>query len=126
MYENSTQTLVCTSTGGPATSIAWSRDDTPLVVDGTTYDHSQIITDTNTATYQNRLRIVQGSSDGVYTCTVSNSRGRNSAQLMLGGIVISPEDMVAVGWEKDTISCEYYLSHKCSLFLPRARMRSEG
>ena len=76
-YESGSQTLVCTSTGGPATSVTWSRDNTPLVVDGTTYEHSQIITDTNTATYQNRLRIVSKSSSlsGSYTCYVANSRG---------------------------------------------------
>ena len=78
-YERSSQTLVCNSTGGPATSVTWSRDDTPLVVDGTTYEHSQIITDTDTATYQNRLRIVHRSSQShVYTCTVSNLWGNSS------------------------------------------------
>ena len=86
-YESSTQTLICTSTGGPATSVTWRRDNTPLVVDGTTYEHSQIITDTDTATYQNRLRIVDKSAtlSGTYTCSVGNSRGSTSVPVEIAG-----------------------------------------
>jgi hypothetical protein len=86
-YNSSTQTLTCTSSGGPATSVTWSRDNAPLVVDGITYQQSQVITDTNNATYQNRLRIVLRSFEShLYSCTVSNLRGNNSAQLSVGGI----------------------------------------
>jgi hypothetical protein len=84
-YESSSQTLTCTSSGGPATSVTWSRDNTPLVVDGTIYQQSQVIIDTNTATYQNTL-VVQGSPEGVYVCTISNTRGNDSAQHMVKGI----------------------------------------
>jgi hypothetical protein len=84
MHDNSSQTLICTSSGGPATSVTWSRDNTPLVVDGTAYQQSQVITDINTATYQNMLRIVRGSLVGhLYTCTVSNLRGNHTAQLRI-------------------------------------------
>ena len=81
-YESPVQTLVCTSTGGPATSVTWSRDNTPLVVDGTTYEHSQIIMNTHTATYQNRLRIVDKSASlsGMYTCSVGNEGGQQQPQ----------------------------------------------
>ena len=87
IYESSSQTLICTSTGGPVDSVTWSRDDTPLVVDGTTYEHSQIITDTDTATYQNRLRIVDKSAtlSGIYTCSVGNSRGSTSVPVEIAG-----------------------------------------
>jgi hypothetical protein len=87
-YDSSTQTLICTSSGGPATSVTWSRDNTPLVVDGTTYQQSQVIIDTNTATYQNRLKIAENvivDENGLYACTVSNLRGSNSSQIQIGG-----------------------------------------
>jgi hypothetical protein len=76
VYDSSSQTLICTSTGGPATSVTWSRDNTPLVVDGTTYQQSQVITNVRTSTYQNRLRIVSklASLSGTYTCSVGNSK----------------------------------------------------
>jgi hypothetical protein len=86
-YDSSSQTLICTSSGGPATSVTWSRDNTPLVVDGITYQQSQVITNINTTTYQNRLRIVAklASLSGTYTCSVGNSRGETRALIEVSG-----------------------------------------
>ena len=77
-FVRSSQTLVCISTGGPATSVSWTKDGDPLTVDEIPYQHSQIITDTSSATYENRLRIVSISDavSGVYSCLVMNSRGQ--------------------------------------------------
>ena len=52
------------------------------------YEHSQIITDTTNATYENRLRIVDKSSKaaGTYTCEVANHRGSTNESLYIQGI----------------------------------------
>ena len=123
-YNSSTQTLICTSTGGPATSVTWSRDDTPLVVDGTTYEHSQIITDTDTATYQNRLRIVHMSSQShVYTCTVCNLRGNSSVQLRVKGNCME-NSILPCKDAKSSVSCEFllFLQHAKMVMLISPRM----
>ena len=80
-YDSALQTVICTSTGGPVTSVTWSRDNVPIdITDRTTYQHSQVVTDTSTATYQSRLWI-NSAADlyGVYVCSVSNSAGIASA-----------------------------------------------
>ena len=77
-YERSSRTVICTSTGGPATTVTWKRGNTTLTVDQVTYQQSQVVTNTSTATYENRLRLVE-ESIGVYTCTVSNLRGNSSS-----------------------------------------------
>ena len=56
-------TLTCTSTGGPATTVSWTRGD----------DSSSRVTDTETATYVHTVRVT-GRQEGSYSCSVSNSR----------------------------------------------------
>ena len=72
--------FTCTSIGGPTTNILWSKDGNQL--NGTGYKQSQLIVDTGSALYENSLTI-QSDVDvsGLYTCTVSNSRGDFSAEL---------------------------------------------
>ena len=55
--------------------------------EGGIYEHSQIITDTVSATYENRLRIVDKSSEaaGTYTCKVRNPRGGRNESLYIQG-----------------------------------------
>ncbi|MCG8624552.1 MAG: immunoglobulin domain-containing protein, partial [Proteobacteria bacterium] len=77
-YDRTSQTITCTSTGGPATDVTWSKDNINITLTtGNLYEHSQIIINTTSATYENRLRIVDKSSEvaGNYTCQVTNSRG---------------------------------------------------
>ena len=54
---------------------------------GGLYEHSQIIINTTSATYENRLRIVDKSSEaaGNYTCKVINSRGSMNESLYIQG-----------------------------------------
>ncbi len=87
-YERASQTLTCTSRGGPATSIAWSVNGTLILADGSTYQHSQLIMDTSTATYLNRLTIVSKSAtlSGTYACSVGNARGSTTASTVISGI----------------------------------------
>ena len=74
-YDSSSRTIVCTSIGGPATNVTWTRNDTTLMVDGSTYQQSQIITNTIYAVYENRLTIGRGNQGGVYTCMIENAMG---------------------------------------------------
>ena len=60
-YDTASQTITCTSTGGPATHVTWYKDDARINMvsnEGRIYKHSQIITDKVSTTYENRLRIV--------------------------------------------------------------------
>ena len=79
-YDRTSQTITCTSTGGPATDVTWSKDNINIRLSmtmGGLYEYSQIIINTTSATYENRLRIVDKSSEaaGNYTCHVTNPRG---------------------------------------------------
>ena len=51
------------------------------------YNYSQIIVNTTSATYENRLRIVDKSSEAVgnYTCQVTNPRGSGNGSLYIQG-----------------------------------------
>ena len=90
-YDRIHQTIVCKSTGGPATDVTWYKDNTQIMTpncnEGGTYSYSQIITNTTSATYENSLRIIDKSSDaaGNYTCQVTNSRGGMNGSLYIQG-----------------------------------------
>ena len=59
-------TLTCISTGGPATTVTWTRDSV-TVTEGT----ETVLDDPVTAQYTHTLT---GSTAGVYKCTVENSK----------------------------------------------------
>ena len=63
-------TLTCTSTGGPATSVTWTRDGVTVPYDST-HVLSQTVVDTLTAQYNNTLTVT-GVEGGSYQCTVSD------------------------------------------------------
>ena len=60
-------TLTCISTGGPATTVTWTRDST-TVTEGT----KTVLDDPETAQYTHTLAL-SGRLGGVYICTVSNN-----------------------------------------------------
>ena len=72
-------TLTCISTGGPATTVTWTRDSV-TVTEGT----ETVLDDPVTAQYTHTLT---GSTAGVYTCTVANSKpSSDSASITVEGI----------------------------------------
>ena len=85
-FSDQSRTFICTSTGGPATTVTWRRDSSPLVVDGVTYRQTQTVTDATTATYQNVLTIAQSVTNiyGVYRCIVGNARGTSNGVEVTG------------------------------------------
>ena len=86
-YDSTTNTLVCTSTGGPVTTVMWFKDSDSTINNDQYYEQSMAIINTVTATYESRLRILNKSSEstGNYTCMVSNSRGSSTQSKDLEG-----------------------------------------
>ena len=60
-------TLTCISTGGPATTVTWTRDSMPLDGGLTVLDNAM------TAQYTHTLTVT-GTLPGYYECTVSNTK----------------------------------------------------
>ena len=88
-YNGTSQTIVCRSSGGPATDVRWLKDGVIVSSDGELYEYSQIAINTTTATYENRLTLIEKSSRaaGVYTCHVSNLRGSWNESLAIKGTI---------------------------------------
>ena len=61
-------TLTCISTGGPATTITWTKDSV-TVTEGT----ETVLDDPVTAQYTHTLTVT-GRLGGLYTCTVTNNK----------------------------------------------------
>ena len=61
-------TLTCVSTGGPATTVQWTRNSTNIT-EGT----ETVLNDPVTAQYTHTLT-VSGREPGEYTCTVANNK----------------------------------------------------
>ena len=76
-------TLTCISTGGPATTVTWTRDSV-TVIEGT----ETVLDDPVTAQYTHTLTVT-GRLGGLYTCTVTNNKPSNhSASYTVQGICI--------------------------------------
>ena len=75
-------TLTCISTGGPATTVTWTRDSV-TVTEGT----ETVLDNRETSQYTHTLTVT-GREEGDYTCTVTNNRlssNMASAQLTVQG-----------------------------------------
>ena len=59
-------TLTCISTGGPATTVTWTRDSTTV-----TEGNETVLNDPVTAQYTHTLMI---DTPGLYTCSVANNK----------------------------------------------------
>ena len=75
-------TLTCISTGRPATTVTWTRDSEEVV-------GSTVLDNAETATYTHTLTVT-GRTEGLYRCSVSNSKPSSAAaELSVAGIVYS-------------------------------------
>ena len=61
-------TLTCISTGGPATTVTWTRDS-DTVTEGT-----ETVLDNRTTSQYIHTLIMTGRLGGLYTCTVANNK----------------------------------------------------
>ena len=74
-------TLTCVSTGGPATTVTWTRDGAAV-----TGDTSQTVTGMLTATYVNTLTVT-GRLPGNYQCSVTNDKSTAVRALRVQGLI---------------------------------------
>ena len=77
-YSHASQTLNCTSSGGPATNVTWRKDNVIIPLTSSTYQQSQSVADEATSTYHNLLSITSSNIEdhsGSFSCTVYNNRG---------------------------------------------------
>ena len=73
-------TLTCISTGGPATTVTWTRDSTIAMGDAVT-----VFNDVTTATYTHTLTVT-GRLGRLYQCNVSNVKpSSDSASFRIQG-----------------------------------------
>ena len=94
-------TLTCISTGGPATTVTWTRDSI-TVTEGTETE----LDDPETAQYTHTLTVT-GSLIGIYTCTVANNKPSNdSAHFTVQG---KHPDLM----NRPTCTCIYCMSYSC-------------
>ena len=76
-----TFTLSGTSTGGPATTVSWTVDNSTVIEDSAHNITSQVLTDAENATYTNTLTVT-GRLLGEYECTVSNNKPSSSSGML--------------------------------------------
>ena len=82
---NNRQILTCTSAGGPATTVEWSKDGKIL---GDEYEQLKRIINLTTAEYQTTLTLGQSRPEeviGNYTCRVNNARSKDTKTIRLHG-----------------------------------------
>ena len=72
-------TLTCISTGGPATTVTWTRDSITITEGNETVLNSAV-----TAEYTHTLNVTAA---GDYRCTVANTAFSDSATITLQGIL---------------------------------------
>ena len=78
--------IICTSVGGPVTTVNWRRDNQLLATDGASFQSTQTIINRENATYESILYSYDASNlVGVFTCTVENDRGSNSMTISTNG-----------------------------------------
>ena len=65
--------LTCISTGGPATTVSWTRDSATAMGDEMT-----VLNNAETAQYTHTLTVT-GRTEGLYKCNVSNSKPSSAA-----------------------------------------------
>ena len=76
--------LTCISTGGPATTVTWTRDSNTVITEG----NETVLNNPETAQYTNTLTVT-GRWPGHYTCTVENNKpSTNSKTYVVHGTII--------------------------------------
>ena len=73
-------TFTCISTGGPATTVTWTRDSVNV-----TEGNDTVLDNRETAQYTHTLT-VNGTLGDIYTCTVANSISEASATYNVPGM----------------------------------------
>ena len=77
-------TLTCITTGGPATTVTWTRDSDTVITEG----NETVLNDPETALYTHTLTVT-GRWPGHYNCTVENNKpSTDSKTYVVHGTII--------------------------------------
>ena len=105
-------TLTCISTGGPATTVIWTRDTTPV-----TEGNETVLVNPITAKYLHTLKVT-GDIKGRYTCTVANNKPSTSSANIECEAACNLEDVfIAVYFSSDPGEPSIFLVAKYSTSL---------
>ena len=88
-YDTATTSLICRSTGGPASSVKWAEGGVEVDTSNEQYEADQVIVNASLSWYDNIMTLRRASERENlrnYTCSVSNSRSNSSAQVEVRGI----------------------------------------
>ena len=72
-YSINDTVLTCISTGGPATTVTWTRNS-KIIPDNDDNTQVTVLDDSNTGQYTHTLNISGKALPGVYGCSVSNNK----------------------------------------------------
>ena len=98
--------LTCISTGGPATTVSWTRDST-TVNEG----NETVLLNPTTAEYLHTLKVTAGDVKGRYTCTVANNKPSNASATMECEVVCNLAEIFSISvfflrsWPAKHYSC---------------------
>ena len=85
LFDRNSTTLICTSTGGPPTTVIWKEDNITV-----TYEQSQRLVNAESVTYESTLFSDHVSNFvGTFTCEVRNARGTVEMTVELRGASIA-------------------------------------
>ena len=98
-------TLTCISTGGPATTVTWTRDSV-TISEGT----ETVLNDPVTAQYTHTLTVTSG---GEYTCTVANDKPSTASATIIVSGSTSPSTLL--GYISNN-----YIYGKCRCFTSKS------
>ena len=83
VYNASSHTLTCISTGSPATTVIWRKNGVVINTDGDVYEREQMIT--RSSNYHNQLIIIDSAlSIAGVTCQISNTIGLSQIYPIIG------------------------------------------
>ena len=77
-FDSNQSVLTCTSTGGPATIVTWTRDSVTV-----TEGNETVLNDPVSAQYTHTLNVTTA---GEYTCTVANNMPSTASSSITLGI----------------------------------------
>ena len=90
LYDTATTSLICRSTGGPASSVEWAEGGVEVDTSDEQYEAVQVVVNASLSWYDNILTLRRASERenlGNYACSVSNSRSNSSARVEVRGTV---------------------------------------
>ena len=83
-YDPNQRTLTCISTGGPATTVTWTRDSTTV-----TEGNQTVLVDATSAEYVHTLTVT-GIERGLYRCIVANNKPSSHSACIVVTVQPSP------------------------------------